>query len=83
LKTDEFIGILPGVCRVTQINKIRLMTIQLNLTIEEVNSILSVLGQLPTSSGAYPLLTKIRKQGEDQVPAAPAAPESNGIPVEE
>lgn len=61
------------------------MTIQLNLTVEEVNAILNVLGQLPTSSGAYPLLTKIKAQGESQVPPAPAAEETSetGIPVEE
>ena len=42
--------------------------IQLNLTIEEVNAILTVLGQIPTNSGVYPLLMKIKEQGEAQVP---------------
>jgi hypothetical protein len=46
--------------------------IQLTLTTEEVNAILQVLGQLPTSSGAFPLLVKIKQQGEAQVPPVPA-----------
>jgi hypothetical protein len=39
----------------------------LELTIEEVNAILQTLGQLPTSSGAYPLLLKIKDQADTQV----------------
>lgn len=39
----------------------------LELTIEEVNAILQTLGQLPTSSGAYPLLLKIKDQADKQV----------------
>ena len=39
----------------------------LELTIEEVNAILQTLGQLPTSSGAYPLLLKIKDQADAQV----------------
>jgi len=44
------------------------MNIQLTLHIEEVNGILKTLGQLPTSSGAYPLLLKIKEQAESQLP---------------
>jgi len=44
------------------------MNIQLNLTIEEINAILQTLGQLPTNSGAYPLLVKVKEQAEAQVP---------------
>ena len=44
------------------------MNIQLTLHIEEVNGILKTLGQLPTSSGAYPLLIKIKEQAEAQLP---------------
>ena len=40
--------------------------INLNLTTEEVNAILQVLGQLPTSSGAWPLLVKVKEQAEAQ-----------------
>jgi len=42
--------------------------IKLELSVEEVNAILSVLGQLPTSSGAWPLLVKLKEQAEAQVP---------------
>ena len=49
------------------------MNIQLNLTIEEVNAILQTLGQLPTSSGAFPLLVKVKEQAESQVPSQPQA----------
>jgi len=40
--------------------------IKLELSVEEVNAILSVLGQLPTSSGAWPLLVKVKEQAEAQ-----------------
>jgi hypothetical protein len=42
--------------------------IKLELSIEEVNGILQTLGQLPTSSGAWPLVVKIKEQAESQVP---------------
>ncbi len=41
--------------------------IQLHLTIEEVNAVLQTLGNLPTSSGAWLLLVKIKEQAEAQV----------------
>ena len=41
--------------------------IKLELSIEEVNAILQTLGNLPTSSGAWPLVVKIKKQAEEQV----------------
>jgi hypothetical protein len=44
------------------------MEITLKLTVEEVNGILKTLGQLPTSSGAWPLVVKIKEQAESQVP---------------
>jgi hypothetical protein len=40
--------------------------IKLELSVEEVNAVLTVLGQLPTSSGAWPLLVKIKEQAEAQ-----------------
>jgi hypothetical protein len=52
------------------------MEIEIKLTVEEVNAILSVLGQLPNSSGTFPLLLKIKQQGEAQVPQ-PEAPVGN------
>lgn len=42
--------------------------ITLTLTADEVQSIFNVLGQLPTSSGAYPLMVKIKEQAEAQIP---------------
>lgn len=44
------------------------MEIKLTLTIDEVNGILATLGQLPTSSGAWPLVVKIKAQAEEQLP---------------
>jgi len=44
------------------------MNITLNLDINEVQGILKVLGDLPTSSGAYPLAMKIKEQTEAQLP---------------
>jgi hypothetical protein len=43
--------------------------ITLNLSIEEVNSILAVLGDLPSKTGAWPLMMKIKEQAESQVAA--------------
>jgi hypothetical protein len=42
--------------------------IKLDLSLEEVNSILHVLGELPTRMNAYPLLMKIKEQAEAQLP---------------
>lgn len=44
------------------------MSINLSLSIEEVNAILGVLGDLPTKSGAFPLVMKIKEQAESQLP---------------
>ena len=41
--------------------------ITLELTAEEVNAILQVLGELPSKSGAWPLIVKIKEQAESQV----------------
>lgn len=45
-----------------------MMNLTLNLTIDEVNAILQTLGNLPTSSGAWPLVVKIKEQAEAQLP---------------
>jgi hypothetical protein len=42
--------------------------LELKLTVDEVNSILHVLGELPTRMNAYPLLMKIKEQAEAQLP---------------
>ena len=44
------------------------MDLHLTLTVDEVNGILQVLGDLPTKSGAYPLVMKIKEQAEQQIP---------------
>lgn len=41
--------------------------INLNLSVDEVNAILNVLGELPSKSGAFPLMVKIKQQAESQV----------------
>lgn len=41
--------------------------ITLELTTEEVNAILQVLGDLPTKTGAWPLIVKIKDQAASQV----------------
>lgn len=51
------------------------MELNLTLNVNEVNAILQVLGQLPTSSNAYPLLMKIKGQAETQLPPPEEAPE--------
>ncbi len=48
------------------------MEINLSLNVDEVNAILHTLGNLPTSSGAWPLVVKIKEQAEAQVPAQAA-----------
>lgn len=47
--------------------------IKLELTVEEINAILQTLGNLPTHSGAYPLLIKIKEQAEAQIPPSTEA----------
>ena len=44
------------------------MDINITLNVEEVNAVLQTLGNLPTSSGAFPLLMKIKQQAETQLP---------------
>jgi len=46
----------------------KVMEITLKLSVEEVNGILQTLGSLPTSSGAWPLVVKIKEQSEAQIP---------------
>ena len=42
--------------------------IKLDLDINEVNFILSLLGDLPSKTGAWPLMVKIKVQADPQVP---------------
>ena len=48
--------------------------IKLELSIEEVNFILAILGDLPTKTGAYPLVMKIKEQADPQVPQPQETP---------
>tara|TARA_R100001086_G_scaffold177653_1_gene98227 strand:- start:117 stop:272 length:156 start_codon:yes stop_codon:yes gene_type:complete len=43
------------------------VVIKLELSVEEVNSVLQVLGEMPTKSGAWPLVVKIKEQAGSQV----------------
>jgi len=44
-----------------------MQVITLQLPLEAVQSLLHVLGNLPTSSGAYPLMVEIQRQGQVQL----------------
>lgn len=44
------------------------MEIQLKLTLDEVNGLLTILGQLPTSTNIWPLAAKMREQAQAQLP---------------
>jgi hypothetical protein len=44
--------------------------IKLELSIDAVNFILQVLGELPTKTGAFPLVMNIKEQADPQVPPA-------------
>jgi len=46
----------------------------LDLDVNEINFILQTLGQLPSSSGCWPLIVKIKEQAEAQVPKAKDEP---------
>jgi hypothetical protein len=43
------------------------MEITITLTLDEVNSVLQVLGELPSKTGAWPLIVKVKAQAEAQV----------------
>ena len=44
------------------------MEITLKLELNEVNAVLDILGQLPTSTNIWPLAAKIRAMAEVQLP---------------
>jgi hypothetical protein len=41
--------------------------IKLELSIDEVNAILGVLGDLPTKTGAFSLMMKVKEQAQSQL----------------
>jgi hypothetical protein len=40
----------------------------LELTIEEINALLNLMGKTPTESGFFPLMVKIGEQAQKQIP---------------
>lgn len=50
------------------------MDIELKLTVNEVNALLQVLGELPTKTGVFPLAVKIKQQADEQVKAQETEP---------
>jgi hypothetical protein len=47
----------------------------LNLDVNEINFVLQTLGNLPSSSGVWPLIVKIKEQAEAQLPQEAPAPQ--------
>lgn len=47
--------------------------IKLELEISDVNYILQTLGELPSKTGVFVLMQKIKEQADPQVPKEPAA----------
>jgi hypothetical protein len=43
---------------------------KIELDVNEINFILQALGNLPSSSGCWPLIVKIKEQAEAQVPTS-------------
>ena len=48
-----------------------MQTFKLELTTTEINFVLETLGSLPSKSGVWPLILKIKEQAEAQVPKEP------------
>jgi hypothetical protein len=48
---------------------------KLELDVNDINFILQTLGNLPSSSGVWPLIVKIKDQAEAQLPKEAAAAE--------
>lgn len=53
--------------------------LNLQLSIEEINQLLSLLGEQPIKSGLNDLTNKIKKQGEEQLKARASAQADNNI----
>lgn len=48
------------------------MMINIELHLDEVNGVLTLLGKMPTETNVWPLCAKIREQAETQLKAAQA-----------
>jgi hypothetical protein len=51
-----------------------IVEIKLTLSVEEVNAVLQVLGELPSKTGAWPLIVKIKEQADVQLPKPESVP---------
>jgi hypothetical protein len=51
------------------------LKVTLTLEVEQVNAILQTLGQLPTSSGAFPLMVEIKKQADESAKSQESIPQ--------
>ena len=49
-------------------------SMNLELDVNEINFILQTLGELPSKSGVWPLIVKVKEQAEAQVPKAKDEP---------
>jgi hypothetical protein len=64
---------ITGSCRLISAVHKEGNTMNLNLDVNEINFVLQTLGNLPSSSGVWPLIVKIKEQAEAQLPQeAPA-----------
>ena len=57
------------------------MNIKLELSVDAVSFILNVLGELPSKTGAFPLIMEIKKQTESQLPQDNKAEDGISSPV--
>ena len=51
-----------------KLNKETEMDVNLSLNVDEVNFLLQILGELPTKTGAWNLVQKVKQQAETQFP---------------
>ena len=49
-------------------------TVTLTLTVQEVNALLGVLGELPTKTGVFPIAVKVKQQAEEQLKPTDSEP---------
>ena len=57
------------------------MNIKLELSVDAVSFILNVLGELPSKTGAFPLIVEIKNQTEPQLPKEQKAEDGLPSPV--
>lgn len=47
----------------------------IELSVEEINTVLTIIGDLPNKMGLYPLAMNIKQQAEAQLPQPPEMPD--------